>query len=178
MANETKAAKEEAAEAKRRIQELERQSWQRQEQVSAAEEEQRRALMTDAERSTYDLNKVKNEFSAQLRQTQLQSQFTADKIAYEAKAASRPVYAKHAAEVERQFQEQVRRGAPVERETILRHLLGELALKTASNPSARRQASRRVESQRVAGGSGKGDAASDRGKAGTSAESRLKGQYI
>lgn len=179
LANEAKAAREEAAAARREAEELRRQQWQRQEQISAAEEEQRRALMTDAERSAYDLNKVRNEFSAQLRQTQLQSQFTADKMAYESKAASRPVYAKHADEVERRFQEQVRRGAPVERETILKHLLGELALNMAAQPSAqRRQARNRVESQRVAAGSGKGDTASDRGKAGDSPAKRLTGVFI
>ena len=102
-----------------------------------------------------------------------------DKTAYDAKATINPVYAKFKDEVENRFQEQVRRGQPVEREIILKVLLGERALEGAGKSGpARRQASRRVESQRVAPGSGRGDAPSNRGRAGDTAESRLKGVII
>jgi hypothetical protein len=91
-----------------------------------------------------------------------------------------PVYARHADAVEAKFQEQMRKGAPVERELILKLHLGELALKAAGagNGSAKRQARDRVAAQKVPGGSGKGDTATDRGKAGNTPEARLKGVYI
>lgn len=178
LANETKAAREEAATARREAEELRRAQWQRQQSVSEEERQARRALMTPEERVNDDMAALRREFAAERHQDRMSSAAMMDKAAFDAKAATRPVYAKYASEVEERFQDQLRQGRPVEREIILKVLLGERALSGASDPKARRKAQGRVDSQRVPASSGKGDSPSNRGKAGDTAENRLKGVII
>ena len=163
-----------------RDRENERQQWQRQQQqATEAQERDRLALMTPEERAEYRITQYERRTDARLQQFQLQSAMQNDKVAFEAKAAVNPVYRRMQTAVEDMFQEQVRKGQPTDRETIFFHLLGKQAANGAANPKPRREARRRVESQRVTPSSGKGDTARRTGTARTStAEERLKDVLI
>lgn len=178
VTNERNEFRDQLAQTRREMEELRRQTLARQSQESEEQRQARRALMTPEERVTDDMAALRREFAQQQQQTQMSTAAMLDRAAYEAKAATKPVYAKHADEVERRFQDQLRQGRPVEREIILKVLLGELALSGASNPKPRRQAQIRVNAQRVTASSGKGDTASNRGRSGETPEGRLKDVYI
>lgn len=179
LANEAKAAREEAAAARREAEEFRRQVAARQSQESEEQRQARRALMTPEERINDDMAQMRREFAQQQQQTQFQTAAMLDRSAYEAKAAVNPIYGKYRDVIEEQFQRQLAQGRPVEREILLQNHLGRLALESAGRSGGQRKAARaRVESQRVPAGSGKGDQRSDRGKAGDTAESRLKGMVI
>jgi hypothetical protein len=179
LANEAKAAREEAAAARREAQEARRESAQRQEQQTEQQQREMLALMTPEERAEYRVNQMERRLTQQRQQDQFQISAMLDKSAFEAKAAVHPVYAKYKDLIEEQFAKQMAQGRPVEREILLQNHLGKLALDGAGKSGqAKRQATRRVESQRVSAGSGKGDTPSSRGKAGDTAENRLKGIII
>ena len=179
LANEAKAAREEAAAARRETEDLRRASLQRQEQQTEQQQRDMLALMTPEERSEWRIQQIERRTAQERQQDRFQIQSMLDKTAFEAKAAVHPVYAKYKDEIEDQFQKQLRDGRPVEREILLQNHLGKLALEgAAKSGGAKRKANARVESQRVPAGSGKGDAPSSRGKAGDTAENRLKDVYI
>jgi hypothetical protein len=178
LANETRAEKARADRLEQELREARQAQWQRQQAASEEERQARRALMTPEERVADDMAALRREFAATRQQDQMSTAAMMDKAAFDAKAATKPVYAKYASEVEERFQDQLRQGRPVEREIILKVLLGERALSGASDQKARRKAQGRVESQRVPAGSGKGDSPTARGKAGDTAENRLKGVII
>lgn len=179
LANENREYKE-RLERLERDRENERQQWQqRQNELNAAQERDRLALMTPEERFEYNRSRDRNEMRQEMQQLRLQTAMQTDKASYDAKASVNPVYRRMQAEVEGLFQEQVRKGQPTDRETILYHLLGKQAVNGASNSKPRQQARRRVESQRVAPSSGKGDTARRTGTSRVStAEERLKDVLI
>lgn len=180
LANERAEHKARADRLEQELAEARRSQWQRDNQQTEAQERERLALMTPEERADYRISQIERKFSSERHADRMAHQSAMDKVSYDAKASTNPVYAKFADEVEARFQQQMQQGRPVEREIILRLLLGERALSgaAAGNGAARRQGRSRVESQRVAAGSGKGDAASARGKAGETPESRLKDVFI
>lgn len=178
LANERNAERERANRLEQELAESRRQQWQRQQAASEEERQARRALMTPEERVADDMAQMRREFATQRQQDQWATQAMLDKSSYDAKAAVNPVYAKHAEEIEAQFQDLLRQGRPVERQILLERHIGKLALSGAGNSKPRRQAQQRVASQRVPASSGKGDASSARGKAGDTAESRLKDVFI
>ncbi len=179
LAQEAKAAREDAAAARREAEELKRQSWQRQEQQSEAQQREMLALMTAEERAEWRVKQMEVKYDRDRQQDRMQTAALMDKTSYDAKATINPVYRQFQDEVESRFHDQVRQGRPVEREIILKVLLGERALAGAkSSGTVKRQAKQRVDSQRVAAGSGRSDAATERGRAGDTAEKRLKDTYI
>lgn len=179
LANEAKAAREEAAAARREAEDLRRQQWQRESQQTEAQQREMLALMSADERAEYRIKQMEQRMEGTLRQQQMSTAAQLDKASYDANARVNPTYARHADEIERQFQEQLRLGRPVERQILLERHIGKLALQGAGKAAGqRRQAASRVASQRVPASSGKGDAASDRGRAGDTAESRLRDVYI
>lgn len=179
LANETKAAREDAAVARREAEDLRRQQWTQQSQQTEQQQREMLALMTPDERTEYRINQFRTEQTQQRQQDQHRIASLLDKTAFDAKATVNPVYARHKDAVEERFQEQLRQGRPVEREILLKLHLGELALQGAGKAgAARRQAAGRVQSQKVSAGSGKGDAATERGRAGDTPASRLKDVYI
>ena len=103
-----------------------------------------------------------------------------DKTTYAAKALNNPLYARMQPQVEEMFQEQLRKGQPTDRETILFHLLGKKAVTGAGSSKPRQQARRRVENQRVSPSSGKSDTERRTGASGrvSTAEERLKDVLI
>jgi len=179
LTNERNEMRERLAQRDREMEELRRAQVARQSQESEEQRQTRRALMTPEERMQDDLAHMRQEFSAQQRAQHLSTQAYLDKTNYDAKAAVNPTYAKYRDIIEEQFQRQLNLGRPVEREILLQNHLGKLALEGAGRTGGqRRQAKARVESQRVPAGSGKGDAPSQRAKAGDTAESRLKDVFI
>lgn len=180
LANDAKAARERAEKAEREIEELRRAQWQRDQQITEQQERERLALMTPDERADYRITQMERRNAEQLRAHQLQTAMHMDKAAFDAKATVHPIYARYKDEVEARFQDQLRKGAPVEREIILKNLLGERALDGALNGAGKAKAAgrKRIEAQKVAPGSSKGDAQSQRGKAGDTAEKRLQGVFI
>jgi len=178
LANEAKAAREEAAAARREAEELRRQTWQQNSQVTAQQEQERLALMLPEERTTYQLQKMQQQFDQARQQDRAATAALMDKTAYDAKATINPVYKKFQDEVEARFEQHQRQGAPVAREILLKLVLGERALEGARNPGPKRQAASRVAAQRVSSGSGKGSAATERGKAGDTPGERLKDVFI
>lgn len=178
LANETKAAREEAAEARREAAELRRERAQQSNQVNEQQQREMLALMTPDERADWKISQFERRQTHERQQERMQTQALLDKTAFDAKATIDPVYGKFKDEVETRFQEQMRQGRPVEREILLKLLLGERALSGARNPKAKKQASDRVASQRVSSGSGKGDAGSARGKAGDTPGERLRDVFI
>lgn len=178
LANETRAAKDEAAAVRREMEDLRRTTAAQSNQQTAQQEREMLALMTEGERADYRLKQFETQHARERQQDRFAIQSMLDKSTFDSKAAVNPVYAKFKDTIEEKFQEQMRKGQPVDRETLLKFHLGELALQGAKNPKARKQGQERVASQRVSSGSGKGDAAADRGKAGDTAAKRLEGVYI
>lgn len=178
LANERAAEKARADRLEQELNETRRQTWQAQQTRTREEHEARRALMTPEERMQDDMAAMRRQFDAERQQDRINTASLMDKTAYDAKATINPVYAKYQDEVETRFQELAKRGQPVEREILLKVLLGERALAGAANPKPRKAAESRVASQRVSAGSGKGDTPTARAKAGDTAESRLKDVFI
>lgn len=179
LANETKAAREEAAAARRDADDLRRAQWQRDQHISTQQEAERLALMTPEERADYKIAKFERDSTAREQRSRLETQVLIDKTSFDAKATINPVYARYQEEVETRFQALLREGKPTEREVILKFMLGERALRGANGAgAAKKQAARRVEGQKVNAGSPKGDKTSQRGKGASTAEQRLKGVFI
>ena len=181
LANEAKAAREEAAEARREAAALRRSQEQASQHLTEQQERERLALMTPEERMGYVLDKSQRDTQRQLREMEFRTQNLTDKAAFDAKASIHPTYAKYQEPVEAKFQELLSKGTPTDRETILKFMLGERALQ-AAGPNGRSKAAKtgqsRVAAQTVKPGSAKGDTASQRAKAGDTPEKRLAGQYI
>lgn len=178
LANETKAAREEAAAARQEAAELRRERAQQSNQVNEQQQREMLALMTPDERADYKIQQFERRQTHERQQERMQTQALLDKTAFDAKATIDPVYGKFKDEVESRFQEQMRQGRPVEREILLKLLLGERALSGARNPKPRQQARQRVDAQRVSPSGGRSDAATARGKAGDTPGDRLKDVYI
>jgi beta-lactamase class A len=115
-----------------------------------------------------------------IAQSEFRTQDAVDKAGYDAKATLNPVYARYQEEVESQLQGLRNNGQNVPRENILRFILGDRALKgaTASGKKAATNGQKRVAAQQVRASSSKGDAAVERGRQATTAEARLKDQFI
>lgn len=178
LANESKAAREEAAELRRQVQELRQTQQANTQQLTAEQEAARLAVMTPEERSDYKLDKATRGFQQQASVLAFQTQDTADKAMFAAKAVANKVYAKYQDEVESKLVELRSQGQNVPREQLLKWIIGDKALATAGNPKPAQQGQKRVAAQQVKPGSAKGDAASQRGKTQDSAEKRLASQFI
>jgi hypothetical protein len=158
LSDDVKAARAEADRARQELENYRREQWQNNQNRAAEEERARMALMTPEERNEYRFNQQQRTTDQRLQQMELRATMMMDKATFDAKTISNPVYKKFASAVEARFDEQMRKGQPVDRETILKYLLGESALNGAGNSSAaRKQARRRVEAQTVRPSSGKGD---------------------
>ena len=184
--NEAKRiAREAAAEAanlKREIAEL-RQQRQAPREESPAEEEARISLMSVEERFDYKLAKATKAQERQMAVVQFQASDMADKAAFEAKAAYEPRFKRYAPDVEKLLASERAAGKNWPRETVLKFVLGERVLN--SKPAVdkqRKDAQRRVNSQRTSSEAGRSDRAAPRGRSdGNSVadlERRLNGVYI
>ena len=130
--------------------------------------------MTPEERLTYQFQQSEQRHQQQLREIQRQTQECPDRLAFQVMQASSPVAKKYAGEVERLFQEQYRKGGFVDRQTILKFVVGEKVLARGQQvaPKQRRQAAQRVAQQQTRSGSPRG-AVSGRMRGEKSLEDRL-----
>src|SRR3974390_253270 len=162
-----------------REREQERQNWARQQQtLNDQQERERLNLMTPEERSEYRIQQFERNNNARLQQSEMRMLMQMDKAHYDTQAASNPVYRRMASEVERVFQEQVRKGQPVERQVILENLIGKQALNGAASSGTQRRAPRkRVEQERATPTSNRSSTTVQSRKVST-AEERLKDVLI
>ena len=128
------------ADFRRRLDELTKQVQQPKAQAETPEQRaQRRALMTPQEVMMEELNLARQEFGQQVQSLQVQNAETADRTAFQAKAATNPLYAKYAPKVEGKLAEMRVSGANAPRETVLKYLIGEAALERFSSKEGKRE---------------------------------------
>ena len=180
LANEAKEAKTKAEAAEAEVRAMRVAQAQQNQHLTQQQEAERLALMTPEERADYKISRFERDAHIRAQNQELRTQALVDKASYDAKATINPVYAKYKDEVDAQFEERMKAGRPVEREVILKFMLGERALNGAlsSTRKAKAQGQRRIDAQRTSSGNSKGDRSAERQKAGNTAESRLKDVYI
>jgi uncharacterized protein (DUF2147 family) len=153
LTDEARQAKTELAETRRRLDELSRQMTQPRPSVESPEQRAARfALMTPQEQMTETLRESEQRIAAMVQQTQVQSYDAADRAAFQAKAAVDPLYAKWGPKVEGKLAELRAKGNNVERDVLLKFLIGEAALEKRGSKEGRqevRQAKQRVANQRT-----------------------------
>jgi hypothetical protein len=148
--------------------------------------EQRRdrlALMEPVERMEYLLNESRQETQRTLQRMEFENADRADQLAYEGLCQKAPVAAKLKDEVEKRLADMRKAGTTAPRETVLRWVIGDRALKNAGKATsrARNTADRNRDRQTArppAGG--RGDAPSEgRNKNGSSSrDKRLENMNI
>lgn len=169
------------AETNRRIDELSRQMTQPRVQQETAEQRAARfALMQPHEIMQETLRESEQRTAAMVQQVQQQSQDAVDRAAFQAKAAVKPLYAKYAPKVEGKLAELRARGNNVEREVLLKFMIGEAALERMDSKEGKaevKQAQKRVASQKTRPANSGSDTAPQRRQQ-TSLERRLENQQI
>lgn len=142
------------------------------------QEEERLALLDPTERAIYQSNKRANELEYRLNVMQIQIQQSADKSAFEAKASADPLYAKYGSEVEKLYQEGLKRGVTAPREELLNLVLGRELRKdiSAKHLSKKEAAGKRIDSVTSRPAKAKSDVSGSR--KGQTEEDRLRGMII
>lgn len=187
LANETREAKEEAANAKRRLDEIERQR-----NIPNAEEMRRRELVEEEEArlagpeafADLKIRRSEGRIAAQLNGMAFRQADIDDKASFRELAADHPAIKAIAAEVEETLAQYRRNGNNPTREAVAKYLLGDRLLKRAPAQQRRqvKDGQRRVAAQTTRRGTGGGgDVRRDGRPAADSLkaiEARLKGQNI
>jgi hypothetical protein len=178
----TNTLKEEKAERQRIDRELadlraaERQRQQATQQESPEAKATRRALMDPMEVMREDLRESEQRTQHLLRQQAQATQETQDKLLYNSILRDAPHLKKYDAEVEKIRTEQQAQGVFVPREVLLDLAIGRAARAAATKaaPKAKAAGAARVAAQQSRPAAARGDAATQRGKQGDSAEKRLE----
>lgn len=132
-----------------------------------------------AEKAAYLQEKQMRGLALEVERLKHSQKDAVDKAVYEAKSATNPLYAKHAAEVERKLGETRRMGFDVPRERLLCVILGEQVLKGGASVKRQQEKGRqRVQEARGRNGSGRGDAGGQQRPNGKTLEQRLENQLI
>jgi len=183
LARRAKEAEAKAEAAERRAAEIaQRQEQQLQQQSRAAWEASERGkleAMLPEERMAYQTQQQIQALRAEMQQVQFQAAEASEKAAFSAEARANPVYSKYESRVEAMKQDFLRQGKVVSRENILRHLIGEDALKRGAKAGAK-QRSAGAARKAAAGGrqqSGRSDTATNSRRE-KSLEERLEGVLI
>jgi hypothetical protein len=181
LADEARQAKSELAETRRRLDELSRQMTQPSPQRETPEQRASRfALMTPQEQITETLRESEQRTASLIQQMQVQSFDASDRAAFQAKAAVDPLYAKWGPKVEGKLAELRARGNNVERDVLLKFMIGEAALEKRGSKEGKqevRQAKQRVANQRTRPANSGSDTGSQRRQQST-AERRLENVQI
>ena len=181
LTDEAKQAKSELAETRRRLDELSRQMTQSKAPTESPEQRAARfALMTPQEAMSETLRESEQRTAAMIQQVQMQSVDAADRAAFQAKAAVDPLYAKWGPKVEGKLAELRARGNNVERDVILKFMIGESALEKRGSKEGKqevRQAKQRVANQRTRPANAGSDTATQRRQQST-VERRLENVQI
>jgi len=147
-------------------------------------EQERLALMSPEERADYRINQTEQRLQAQLRRMEVQNADQTNRAAFQAKATVDPVYKRYAQDVEDRLA-QVHRQNPgqfVDRELILKIVIGERALANAGRANARGQKKGEASKARqtAQGGAARSDLQGDRAgnRANNGLRDRLRNQFI
>ena len=89
---------------------------------------ERLSLMTPDEKIEFLLNEQKADFNMRLQQIALQQEISKDERQFNRLLADRPEFKKYADQVEKRFDDFVRKGNPQSRESLLKQILGDLVL--------------------------------------------------
>lgn len=139
------------------------------------EREAKLAVMEPYERDAYLQNERIANLEQQLKMSALNSQDSEDRIRFDVKAESNPVYAKYKGQVEEKVQELRAKGIVAQRDAVLKFMIGEAALAKMAgkrgNPKPAVSTSERVSSARGNSPSARSDASGSR--KGSSLEERL-----
>lgn len=179
LRNDNQRLDRELAETRRRLDEITR-TIARPQGETPEQRAQRHALMTPQEIMSETLRESEGRMAQQIQHLQFQNLDTADRTAFQAKAAVDPLYAKWGPKVEGKLAEMRSKGQSAEREVILKFLIGEAALERRGTREGRRevaQAAQRVRGQRVRPSNSGSDTAADRRQQG-SLERRLENVQI
>ena len=181
LADEARQAKQELAETRRRLDDLSRQMTQPRVQAESPEQRASRfALMTPQEQMSETLRESEQRTVALVQQVQMQSADAADRAAFQSRAAVDPLYAKWGPKVEGKLAELRARGNNVERDVLLKFMIGEAALERRGSTVGKaevKQAQRRVASQKTRTTNSGSDTAPQRRQQ-TSLERRLEDVQI
>ena len=176
LANETREANTRAERLERELQDIraerQRQTVQTQEREPSAEE---MSLWSTDQIVQYRLDKATGKFNQTLQQMQFQNQESADKTSFHSLCASDLRAKKYADEVETRLLELRRQGQNVQREVILKYLLGEKLLQQSAKATSqqRKQGEQRIARQRGSNPPPRSDTRAGR-QAETEAEKRAK----
>jgi len=162
LSERARAAEERAIRAEALAEERARlQSMQPQNLQAMREREERLALMDPVERKLFEQEERLAKLHQEIQISQVRSQDQADKSEYLAKAATNPIYAKHADKVESILAEMRKNGSNAPRESVLSYVIGQEFLKGPSAKqvtAAKNAAATRVKASQSAPVSGRGDA--------------------
>lgn len=106
-------------------------------------EAEREALMSPEDRVQYRVDKALRTHEQRQQQLMFQMQQQQDKLAFDTKANSDPLYKKLSDEVEREYQAVIGRGQYASRESILTYLVGKRAIEQRGKSKPKTEASRR-----------------------------------
>ena len=112
--------------------------------------EEQLALMDPTERREFETSERLQAMEQQVLLAQLRTEDALDRGAFQSRASSNPVYARHQEEVERRLAAERNLGRNWPRETILAQIIGEAALKTKPNTKSKNEAAVRVASVKSA----------------------------
>lgn len=181
LIEEARQAKQAAADAMRRLDELQRRVEQPRTQAETPEQRAARfAMMTPQEQIAETLRESEARHTASMNAMQMQMLDTADRTAFQAKSAVDPLYAKWGPKVEGKLAELRAKGQNVERVVLLKFMIGDAALERRGSKEARtevRAAQRRVNAQRTRPTNAGSDTQAQR-RPGASLERRLENVQI
>jgi len=157
----------------------------RQQQVQAQSDEQRRqqedrlSLLDPTERALYETQETMRQMQYKLDQMEIMRKDDRDRAEFHAKAAHDPLYKKYADEIERSYQDGLKRGVTAPREDLLAWRLGKELLqnKNAGGQEKKAKAAKKIDSVTSKPATARGDVAASK-SSGKSLEERLKGVQI
>lgn len=173
---EAKEAKEKADRLERELAEFRAQSRPQTPQETPQQREARLAAMDPYERLQEELRETRRETQAFQQRLEFETRDNSDKVAYDALCQRAPIAAKLKDEVEQRLADMRKAGTTAPRETVLRWVIGDRALKNAGKATSRARKSadqNRERHQARAPAGGRGDApAEGRNKTGASARDK------
>lgn len=175
LANEAKEARETATKVQRDFDEYRAQQQRQSQQESPDQVAQRMALMTPEERADYKIDQSNRQTQQTLQGMAFQIRDSGDKSAFLALCASNPTAARYKDRVEAKLAEVRRAGQNVDREALLKFMVGEDVF--AKGPAVRskqvKDGERRLRRETVAPGNSRGDNAPNR-RSGQTLEEKLQ----
>lgn len=183
LARRAKQAEDDAKAARQEVERITRQQQevlQRQDRAAwEAQERIKLEAMLPEEKLAYQTQQQIQALRAEMQQVQFQAAEASEKASFAAEARVNPVYGKYADRVEDMKQDFLRQGKVVSRENILRHLIGEDALKRGGKAATKQRAAGAARKTAAAGRqqSGRSDTTSGSRREKT-LEERLEGVLI